>query len=62
MTHPAENDAPWRPLRHRLQALIEAYEEESHSDECGMGACVRCVVDEFEACVSPPAKGDTPTP
>lgn len=25
------------------------YAEEPHSDECGMGACVRCVVDEFAA-------------
>lgn len=30
-----------------IAARVADYDEEPHSDECGMGACVRCVVDEF---------------
>lgn len=36
-------------LNERLTGLIAAYDEEPHSEECGFGPCVRCVVDEFAA-------------
>lgn len=36
-----------------LDLLVAEYAEERHSDECGFGACVRCVVDEFASRLSP---------
>lgn len=47
------------PTAQRVQNLIAEYDEEPHSDECGMGACVRCVVDEFANISTTPNSGAT---
>lgn len=55
---------PVSSLADRVTSLVAAYEEEPHSDECGMGACVRCVVDEFAALIGstqPAATAIVPT-
>lgn len=44
-------------LRERVIALAAAYDEEPHSEGCGIDACVRCVVDEFTALVASPTAG-----